>query len=199
MKMTLRNSGRRAFLRGAGGIVLGLPFIEYTHEKAWAQAAGTAKRLIMVFNHGGETMCVQKSGLRAGNPKIPDYDPAMPTIDHWLPKPGSTFGIAHEIFEGTDLASKLTVIRGVDNGAAKQGRYGGDHGLSNTTSLTARASGCGDGSSAAGDKCPDGDEGEIATGPSIDWVAAQRLKEMYGGPSSPLALFVPGHYYGSGF
>jgi hypothetical protein len=197
--MTLRNSGRRAFLRGLGGLTLGLPLLEYTHEKAWAQTLGRGKRLVVVFNHGGETMCVQKSGLRAGSPKIPDYDPVMPTIDHWLPKPGSTFGIAHEMFEGTDLASKLTVIRGLDNGAAKQGRYSGDHGLSNTTSLTARASGCGDGSSAAGDKCPEGDEGEIATGPSIDWVAAQRLKEMYGGPSSPLALFVPGHYYGSGF
>ena len=85
--MTLRNSGRRAFLRGAGGLVLGLPLLEYTHEKAWAQPAGGARRLVVVFNHGGETMCMQKSGLRAGNPAIPGYDPAMPTIDHWLPKP----------------------------------------------------------------------------------------------------------------
>jgi hypothetical protein len=197
--MKLRNSGRRAFLRGAGGIVLGLPLIEYTHEKAWAQAAGTAKRLILVFNHGGETMCVQKSGLRAGNPAIPDYDPSMPKIDHWLPKPGGKFGIAHEMFEGTDLESRLMVIRGVDNAAARKGRYGGDHGLSNTTSLTARASGCDDGASAAGDKCPGGDEAETATGPSIDWVAAQRLRAMHGGPTNPLALFVPGHYYGSAF
>ena len=145
--MTLRNSGRRAFLRGVGGLALGLPLLEYTHEKAWAQSVGRGKRLVVVFNHGGETMCMQKSGLRAGNPEIPSYDPAMPTIDHWLPKPGSKFGVAHEIFEGTDLESKLTVIRGIDNGAAKRGRYSGDHGLSNTTSLTARASGCEDGGS----------------------------------------------------
>jgi hypothetical protein len=198
--MTLRNSGRRAFLRGAGGLVLGLPLLEFTHEKAWAQAAGTAKRLVVVFNHGGETMCIQKSGLRAGNPSIPSYDPAMPQIDHWLPKPGGKFGIAHEVFEGTDLESKLMVIRGIDNGAARKGRYGGDHGLSNTTSLTARASACEGGvGSPAGDKCPDGDGGEVATGPSIDWVAAQRLQQQYGGPNSPLALHVPGHYYGSGF
>lgn len=197
--MTLRNSGRRAFLRTAGGLCLGLPPLEYTHEKAWAAPAGTAKRLVVVFNHGGETMCIQKSGLRAGNPKIPDYDPAMPQIDHWLPKPDATFGIAHEIFEGSELASKLLVIRGIDNGAARGGRYGGDHGLSNTTSLTARASGCEGGASASGDKCPDGDESERATGPSIDWVAAQRLQASQGGPSNPLALHVPGHYYGSGF
>ncbi len=114
--------------------------LEYTHEKAWAQTLGRGKRLVVVFNHGGETMCMQKSGLRAGNPKIPDWDPVMPTIDHWLPKPGSTFGIAHEVFEGTELESKLTVIRGIDNAAAQEGRYSGDHGLSNTTSLTARAS-----------------------------------------------------------
>jgi hypothetical protein len=197
--MTLRNSGRRAFLRGMGGIALGLPLLEYTHEKAWAAPSGTAKRLVVVFNHGGETMCMEKSGLRAGNPKIPSYDPAMPLIDHWLPKPGATFGIAHEIFEGTELASKVMVIRGIDNAAAVKGRYGGDHGLSNCTSLVARATGCNDGASSAGGKCPDGDEGEIATGPSLDWVAAQRLKQTQGGAGNPLALFVPGHYYGSGF
>ena len=197
--MKLRNSGRRAFLRGAGGLALGLPFLEYTHEKAWAASTGRGKRLVVVFNHGGETMCIQKSGLRAGNPEIPSYDPVMPSIDHWLPKPGSTFGIAHEIFEGTELAGKLTVIRGIDNAAAKQGRYNGDHGLSNATSLTARASGCAGGGTPSGEKCADGDESETATGPSIDWVAAQRLQQTYGGPSNPLALFVPGHYYGSGF
>jgi hypothetical protein len=197
--MTLRNSGRRAFLRSASGLALGLPFLEYTHEKAWAASLGRGKRLVVVFNHGGETMCMQKSGLRAGNPEIPSYDPVMPTIDHWLPKPGSTFGIAHEMFEGTELESKLTVIRGIDNAAAKQGRYSGDHGLSNTTSLTARSSGCDDGGSPAGDKCAGGDEAETATGPSIDWVAAQRLQQTLGGPSTPLSLFVPGHYYGSGF
>jgi Protein of unknown function (DUF1552) len=197
--MTLRNSGRRAFLRGAGGLLLGLPLLEYTHEKAWAAPLGGAKRLVVVFNHGGETMCMQKSGLRAGNPKIPDYDPAMPMIDHWLPAPGKKFGIAHEVFEGTPLEQKLLVIRGVDNAAARDGRYGGDHGLSNCTSLVARATGCDDGASAAGDKCPGGDEAEVASGPSIDWVAAQRLAQLHGGPTNPLALHVPGHYYGSGF
>lgn len=195
----MRNSGRRAFLRGVGGLALGLPLLEYTHEKAWAAPAGTAKRLVVVFNHGGETMCMQKSGLRAGNPKIPGYDPAMPMIDHWLPQAGSSFGIAHEIFEGTELAKKLMVIRGIDNGAALGGRYGGDHGLSNCTSLVARSTGCDDGSSPEGGKCGSGDEGETATGPSIDWVAAQRLQQSQGGPANPLALFVPGHYYGSGF
>ena len=139
--MTMRNSGRRAFLRGLGGLTLGLPFLEYTHEKAWAATTGHAKRLVVVFNHGGETMCMEKSGLRAGNPKIPSYDPAMPKIDHWLPKPGGKFGIAHELFEGTDLESKLMVIRGIDNAAALKGRYGGDHGLSNCTSRVARATG----------------------------------------------------------
>ena len=197
--MTMRNSGRRAFLRGLGGLTLGLPFLEYTHEKAWAAETGGAKRLVVVFNHGGETMCMQKSGLRAGNPKIPSYDPAMPKIDHWLPKSGSKFGIAHEMFEGTELESKLMVIRGIDNAAARKGRYGGDHGLSNCTSLVARATACGDGSSPTGGKCADGDEGEIATGPSIDWIAAQRLQQSQGGSGNPLALFVPGHYYGSGF
>jgi len=38
--------------------LLGLPFLEYTHEKAWAQSFGHGKRLVVVFNHGGETMCM---------------------------------------------------------------------------------------------------------------------------------------------
>ena len=48
---------RRAFLRGAGGITLGLPFLEaLAPRKAAAQTATTPKRLAIFFNHNGVNM-----------------------------------------------------------------------------------------------------------------------------------------------
>ncbi|MEZ4256235.1 MAG: DUF1552 domain-containing protein [Polyangiales bacterium] len=186
MNRKLRNSGRRAFLKGVGGATLGLPLLEYTHEKVWAAGETYGKRLVNVVSHGGETMCMNKDGGRGGAPR-PSYDPQMPKVDHWLPKPGWTFGEAHEVFQGTDLESKLMVVRGIDNGGARQGRYNGDHGLSNCTTMTATRT------------ANAGTDNERPLGPSLDWVAAQRLQKRFGGPSTPLNLIVPGHYYGTVF
>lgn len=193
----LRNSGRRAFLRGVGGVTLGLPLLEYTHERAFAADAGHAKRFVNVFAHGGEAMCVYKDGGRGGSTR-PSWDSPMPKIDHWLPKADWKFGVAHEVFRGTPIEQKMIVVRGVDNSICTNGRYGGDHSLSNCTSLTARPTRCLSGGDPEGGKCSP-EESEFASGPSIDWVIAQRLQKRFGGPSSPLALHVPGHYYGSGF
>ncbi|MCA9583100.1 MAG: DUF1552 domain-containing protein, partial [Myxococcales bacterium] len=192
----LRNSGRRAFLRGVGGATLTLPLLEYTHEKAWAASENFAKRMVVVFAHGGETMCVYKDGARGGASR-PSWDAPMPKIDHWLPKAGWKFGEAHEVFQGTPIENKMIVVRGIDNSICTNGRYGGDHTLSNCSTLTARKTGCPGGSPNDG-KCSPEDT-EFATGPSIDWVIAQRLQKKFGGPSTPLALHVPGHFYGSGF
>lgn len=193
-KHSLKNSGRRAFLRGAGGVALGLPLLEYTHGKAWA-ADGFAKRAIIVLNHGGETMCVFKDGTRGGE----QWGTEIPNIDHWFPKSGSRFGIAHEVFEGTPIYDKMIVARGIDNRVCTQGRYNGDHTLSNCSVLTAEVTKCESGGSPSGGKCPSEESDEHATAPSIDWVLAQRLNAKYGGASKPFNLFVPGHYYGSGF
>ncbi|MCA9602018.1 MAG: DUF1552 domain-containing protein [Myxococcales bacterium] len=185
MSAKFRNSGRRAFLKGVGGATLSLPLLEYTHERVWAAGETFGKRLVNVVSHGGETMCVYKDGGRGGAPR-PSYDAQMPKIDHWLPMAGWNFGEAHEVFRDTDLESKLMVIRGIDNTACTHGRYGGDHNLSNCTTMTARPT--------SGEN-----DTEKATGPSVDWVVAQRLQKRYGGPSTPLNLIVPGHYYGTVF
>src|SRR5690606_35072276 len=98
--------GRRVFLKGVGGATLGLPLLEYTHGKAWAADEAFAKRFVVVFAHGGETMCVHKDGGLGGSSR-PSWDTPMPKIDHWLPKPGWKFGEAHEVFQGTDLEEKM--------------------------------------------------------------------------------------------
>ncbi len=191
----LKNSGRRAFLRGAGGVALGLPLLEYTHGTTWAAPDGFAKRVVVVLNHGGEAMCVFKDGQRGGE----QWGTVIPNIDHWLPKSGSRFGEAHEVFEGTPIYDKMIVARGIDNRVCTQGRYGGDHTLSNCSVLTARSTKCESGGSPADGKCPSEESDEHATGPSIDWVLAQRLNAKFGGASKPFNLSIPGHYYGSGF
>ena len=48
----LRNSGRRAFLRGLGGCALALPLLDFTHEKAVAQST-EAQYFVSFFAHGG--------------------------------------------------------------------------------------------------------------------------------------------------
>ena len=52
----LKHTRRRAFLALAGGGMLGLPLLEFTHGKAWA-GGSTARRFITVFHHSGN-LCV---------------------------------------------------------------------------------------------------------------------------------------------
>ena len=54
MKLNIK---RRSFLRGLGGVTLGLPFLEtFAPRKAAAQTASTPKRLGVFFNHNGVNM-----------------------------------------------------------------------------------------------------------------------------------------------
>ncbi|MES1172308.1 MAG: hypothetical protein ABUL77_03640, partial [Bacteroidota bacterium] len=48
---------RRHFLRGIGGVAVGLPFLEtFAPRRAHAQAAATPKRLAIFFNCNGVNM-----------------------------------------------------------------------------------------------------------------------------------------------
>ena len=48
---------RRQFLRGLGGVAVGLPFLEtFAPRKAAAQDATTPKRLVIFFNSNGVNM-----------------------------------------------------------------------------------------------------------------------------------------------
>jgi len=52
-----RKVNRRLFLRGVGGVSIGLPFLEtFAPRRAAAQAAATPKRLAVFFNHNGVNM-----------------------------------------------------------------------------------------------------------------------------------------------
>ena len=62
----LRNKGRRAFLRGLGGISIALPLLEFTHEKAWAQS-GVTKRFVTMFAHGGVITNQAANKIYSGN------------------------------------------------------------------------------------------------------------------------------------
>lgn len=177
-----RNSGRRAFLRGVGGVTLGLPLLEFTHGKAWAAGETYGKRFITVYSHGGETMNIDAQGVHR------DGSGTGPKLDDWRAKAGWTFGEAHETFRGTPLEAKLTVLRGIDNDAGYNYGYNGGHGSNNSSALTAATLSPG----------PEQDT-EVAHGPSLDWVVAQRLAARLGGRSTPLHYFVSGHTYGSPF
>jgi len=52
-----RSFSRRSFLRGVGGVSIGLPFLEtFAPRRAAAQAAATPRRLAVFFNHNGVNM-----------------------------------------------------------------------------------------------------------------------------------------------
>lgn len=193
---TLKHSGRRAFLRGVGGVTLALPLLEYTHGKVWA-ADDTTLRFVTVFAHGG-TISNQAGnknneyGVQArhdGQGNV--YGDSHHGLDWWRPLDLSeslVLGPIHEPLE--PWRSKLLVVEGVDNLAAvAQDPYGrGDHGISNVTALTA----------ADIEIVVEGEEEyQLALGPSIDQVIAERLAARQPVPFDRIHLMVAGHQYGT--
>ena len=84
--MRRSNLNRRAFLRGASGLLVALPLLEYTQGKVLA-APGQAKRFIVVFSHGGTISWRNRSG------ELDDDSGKHTSIDLWAPKdPGSVLG-----------------------------------------------------------------------------------------------------------
>jgi len=96
---------RRAVIRGAGGVAIGLPFLEAMRpSRAWAQAA-VPKRLITWFS---------------GNGQMPAY---------WYPtgtETNFTLNTAHAPL--LPYQSKLILFNGVHNDAGKDPVYGGHQG-----------------------------------------------------------------------
>jgi len=175
----LKNSGRRAFLRGAAGAALALPLLELTHGKAWSQSNVT-KRFLTVFSHGGTITDQSHTSLHDGTGKYLE-------LNHWKPAdPGEALvlGAIHQSLE--PYKSKLLVLEGIDNMAAsEQAQYGsGGHGISNVTALTA-----------ADAQNPWDDPSSL--GPSIDHVIAERLAARQPVKFNRIHLNVKGHQYGS--
>ncbi len=181
MRRDFKHSGRRAFLKGMGGAVLGLPLLEYTHGHLWAAGNGAPRRFITMFEHGGTLSNQSHSGRHDGSG-------AEQGNDWWRPAdPSSSALVLGPILEPLEpYKAKLLQLEGVDNKAAMaQADYNsGGHGISNVTALTAALA-------------PGGDEAAIAQSPSIDQVVADRLLVSQPVPFPRIHLMVPGHQYGT--
>ena len=63
----LKHTGRRAFLRGMGGIAVSLPLLELTHGHAFAAGGDACKRFLTVFSHGGTISNMSSGGKHDGS------------------------------------------------------------------------------------------------------------------------------------
>lgn len=194
----LKHSGRRAFLKGASGMALALPLLEYTHGNAWARD-GVVRRFVTVFSHGGTIS--NQAGNRTNEYGVPARHNGMGNIyndthhgeDWWrpaLPDTALALGPIHQPLE--PWREKLLVVEGVDNlSAVAADQYSrGGHGISNVTSLTA----------ADVEFVTNGeDENAISMGPSIDQVIAERLAQTQPTVFDRIHLTVSGHAYGTPF
>ena len=179
--MKRRNPNRRAFLRGAGGLLLALPLLELTHGEGWA-GSNRAKRFIALFSHGGTISWRNRSG------PLDDDDGKHHAWDLWAPKDvGPQLGtLGDEMTPLQNLAGDLILLRGVDNMAGTAEQYGGGHGWSNVTAMT-----CAD--------VEDHTDYQLPLGPSLDQVLAQRLSADSPTVFPSIDLMVQGHQYGTPF
>lgn len=185
----MKHKGRRAFLALAGGGVLGLPLLEFTHGKAWA-GGSTVRRFLTVFEHGG-TLVNQGYGSSFYDGGLFDGSGFHHGVDHWKPaSPGEALILGPIMEDLETVKSKLLVLRGINNMAAgAQCAYNlGGHGVSNDTALTAAMCEHPD---------PESYDATNALGPSIDHVLADRLAEKYPVKFKRIHLTVDGHQYGT--
>lgn len=178
---SMKHSGRRAFLLGAGGAALALPLLEYTHGRAWAGGTGTTLRFLTVFCHGGTISNMNTDGRYDGTGN-------QHGLDLWRsPDPGSpelVLGPIHAPLE--PWRAKLLVLEGIDNRAAiSQDQYSqGGHGISNGSALTAQS-------------VTETEDDALGQGPSIDHVVAQRLAARQPVTFDSIHLRISGHQYGT--
>lgn len=137
---------RRQFLRGLGGVTVGLPFLEtFAPRRASAQTAATPKRLAIFFNHNGVNM-----------------DKWFPTTAYGALTPASFIGTGMEPI--ASYAPKALLPRGlhqVPRGFGRDPGGGDDH---------ARGVGCKFTASPLADTTE-----RYATGVSIDQVIAKAV------------------------
>jgi hypothetical protein len=183
--------GRRAFLRGAGGLLVGLPLLEMTHGRSWGAGVTAEKRFVVVFRHGGTVSNIYRYEPNTAGERL-DGRGTEQGENYWNPPdPGEALvlGPIHSILE--EHKSDLLVVTGVDNQAGvRQGPYLGAHGVANKTALTA----------ADVEEIGSGDSVDyLSLGPSIDQVLATRLAARTPTAYHSVSLMVEGHQYGTPF
>lgn len=151
------------------------------NERELRAAGPAAKRLIVVFSHGGTISCRSRNGGKE------DGQGNHHGWDLWAPPTESTTlsAMGEEMAPLDPHVKDLILLRGVDNLAGAAAAYGGGHGSSNVTAMTAADFTAGD------DPEP--------LGPSLDQVLAERLalKNPVAFPS--IDLSINGHNYGTPF
>jgi len=169
--------------------MLGLPLLEFTHGKAWA-GGSTARRFLTVFEHGG-TLVNQGHGSDFSDGGLFNGDGFHHGVDYWKPaSAGEKLELGPIMQDLEAVKSKLLVLRGIDNLAAReQCAYNtGGHGVSNDTALTAAMCDHPD---------PETYDSTVALGASIDHVLAERLAEKFPVKFNRIHLTVDGHNYGT--
>ena len=125
--------GRRTFLRGVAGATLALPVLEYTDALA-QDTRPRAKRLIVLFSHGGTIISCSRTGARYSHANSTHHG-----FNDWAPvDPGETLrpGAIMEPLDQAGLTPYLLLPTGVDNMTGRTAAYGGGHKSSNASSLT---------------------------------------------------------------
>src|SRR5262249_39550370 len=161
---------------GAGGIVVGLPLLEYTTRHDARADTGTCKRFIVLFSHGGTITWRNRSG------QLDDDGGKHHALDLWAPKdPSPVLGtLGDEMTPFQPPYSDPPLLRGVDNMAGTAETYGGGHGWSNVTAMT-----CAD--------VEDHTDYQLPLGPSLDQVLAARLAVDAPTAFPSIDLMVSGH------
>lgn len=142
---------RRRFLLGASGAALALPMLEFfAPRKAFAQVASSPKRLVVVLHSHGRTV---GNGRTEGGAVQDNWSPSAVTGP--LPQAMSPLlaGLA-------PIRDEIVTVDGVDNIMRHATLHGDGHYSAERTCLTCRR------------PKADGSGG----GPSIDFVAGQRLR-----------------------
>jgi hypothetical protein len=172
---------RRQFLLGASGAALALPMLEFfAPRKAFAQVASSPKRLVVVLHSHGRTV---GSG-RTSNGAVQD---------NWSPAPvsGPLPQTLSPLLAGlAPIRNEIVTVDGVDNLMRHATLHGDGHYSAERTCLTCRR------------PKADGSGG----GPSIDYVAGQRLRAsstqrasvvMAGDSAAYDFHFFGNHFYGA--
>lgn len=173
----LRKFDRRLVLRGAGGLMLGLPLLDvFMPRRASAQSATRSPFVIIVVNDNG---VVQAGANLGGNGEPEKFWPTAlgPLTKQSLLADKATRAMG----ELSDYAERLLVIRGIN---LPYGSTGCSHSAADAQILTAA-------------KITGGSTNCLSTGPSVDTAIAKVVNPPGRGPLALHAgMFSPG---GTGF
>ncbi len=179
--------GRRRFLKGVGGALVGLPALSMFAARARAQAMDPIRRAVFFWTPNGFNLSTFYPRTRFGGGSSA-FGPL--SSDAFVARALDTStdltnGVPRAIFRHPEwglrnlapFAQRLSVLRGFRN--SRQGFVdlagGGDHGMNTACRLTAAGIGTGPG---------------LALGRSIDYAIADRINPVVDGARIPLVIHV---------